>query len=283
MNKKKILALTLSMMLVLPTTAFAKGNDKANENGKPAQQEVQNKKTEEKAKTPTTKAAVAAEENKNKGEDKKQEAQENKSKGEEKKQEAQQNKDAKKEQIAQFKTAMKAKHDQMKQLREQTVALKKQVEQKKEQLSSIIADLESGKKTLSDDMLNSLLALSQNLLTDTEKVKETAEIKTDVENTEAKVKGADFNNALASMDKVIAKMQARLDALTKLNADLDAALKIANLAVVPAPTTGTTTDGSTQTTTPGTSTTTTDGTTAPAATTTDSTTTPATTTTNTTN
>ncbi|GLC29418.1 Atg14 domain-containing protein [Clostridium omnivorum] len=260
MNKKKILALTLSVLLLLPSTAFAKGKDNSEGKGNSVKQEVQNKKSEDKTNVQNTSASTNA--------------QQNKGKGEEHKQEAQEKKDAKKEQIAQFKTDMKAKHEQMKQLRTQTIALRKQVEQKKEQLSSIIADLESGKKTLSEEMLNSLLALSQNLLTDTEKVKETAEINTEVSNTEQKVKGADFNNALASMDKVIAKMQSRLDALNKLNADLDAALKIANMAVAPAPTTGT---GSTDTSTTTTGSTTTD-TTAPTGSSTTNTTTTTTTT-----
>lgn len=250
MNKKKILALTLSVLLLLPSTAFAKGKDSAEGKGNPAKQEVQNKKSEEKkneTRTITTNQDKDSEHKKDADQDEK---------DNEHKKEAQEKKDAKKEQIAQFKTDMKAKHEQMKQLRTQTIALRKQVEQKKEQLSSIIADLESGKKTLSEDLLNSLLALSQNLLTDTEKVKETAEINTEVSTTEQNVKGADFNNALASMDKVIAKMQARLDALNKLNADLDAALKTANMAVAPAPSTGT---GSTDTSTTTTTTTTTSG------------------------
>jgi ABC-type transporter Mla subunit MlaD len=44
----------------------------------------------------------------------------------------------------------------------------------------------------------------------------------------------DFNNALASLDKVIAKFQARLDALKKLNTDLDEMLATAELAAAPA-------------------------------------------------
>lgn len=230
MNKKKILSLTLALVMILPTTSFAKGNDSSRKNGNVVKQEVQTIKNED---------------------DSKEEA---KIKGEEHKQEAEKNRTEKKKQIEEFKTAMRTKHEKMNELRTQTKDLRHQVKQKRDQLSTILNDIQSGKKTLSEDMLSSLLTLSQSLQADGEQIKATAKINTEVTDTEEKVKGLDFNNALASMDKVIAKMQARFDALNKLNSDLDASLKIANLAVAPAvetaPTTTTnTTDSPTETST----------------------------------
>jgi chromosome segregation ATPase len=212
MNNKRLLSLVLSVLIMLPTAVYAKEN-------KNVQAKPEDKKVVEQKKEIDPKAA-------------KPEASKN---GQEQKQDAQGKRDEKKEQIDAFKTSMKEKHTQMKTLREETIALRKEVAKKTEQLSSILADLQSGKKTISEEMLASLLASAQNLKADTEEIKETADLGTEAKDTQEKVKGADFNNALASMDKVIAKYQKRLDALKKLNIDLDKALQIANLAVAPAP------------------------------------------------
>jgi hypothetical protein len=201
MNKRKTLSLALSLLMLVPGTAYAK--ESKNAPGKPAnsQQVVELKKE----------------------------------KVQEHKQEAQQNKDEKKAQIDIFKTAMKDKQAEMKAKRQETIGLRKEVEQKTKELAVILSDLQSGKSTLSEDMLKALLAAAENLKADEQTIKETAELSTEAKDTQAKVKGADFNNALVSMDKVIAKYQKRLDALKQLDADLDAALEIANQVTVPAP------------------------------------------------
>lgn len=216
MNNKRLLSLVLSALLMVPTAVYAKEN-------KNVQAKPDDKKVVEQKKEVDPKAA-------------KPEASKN---GQDQKQEAQEKKDDKKVQIEAFKTSMKTKHEQMKTLREETISLRKEVAKKTEQLSAILADLQSGRKTISEEMLASLLASAQNLKADTEEVKETAEIGTEAKDTQEKVKGADFSNALASMDKVIAKYQKRLDALKTLSADLDKALQIANLAAAPAPSTST--------------------------------------------
>lgn len=268
MNKKRIISLVLSVLVVLPATAYAKGNNSKDMSNK--SQQVQ------KFNDGTDKDQEKDQENENKGTTSNiiKDIQ-NAIKGKEHKDEAMQNKDAKKQQIEEFKTAMRAKHEQMTALRVQTKAQRTQIEQKKAQLEAIIEDLNSGKKTLSADMLASLLSAAQNIKLDATKVKATAEINNEVADTQAKVKGKDFNNALASMDKVIAKLQQRLDALKQLNADFDIALAIANQAVVPATTTTDTTTTQTvpTTTTTDTNTTTTVPTTVPTTTTTDSATT----------
>jgi chromosome segregation ATPase len=271
MNKKKILSLVLSILVVLPATAYAKGNNSSKEMSGKGQQVVQSSKENKQS------------DNENKDQEKDNDNEnDNKDavKAQEHKQEAAQNQADKKQQIQQFKTAMRAKHDQMADLRTQTKAVRSQVEQKREKLQAIIKDIEEGNKTLSPDMLKSLLDAAQNIKLDTKQVKAAAEISNEVADTQSKVNSKDFNNALASMDKVIARLQQRLAALKQLNSDLDAALAIANQAVVPAPASSTdststapataTTTGS-NTTAPTTSTTTTNSnTTAPTTTTTTS-------------
>ena len=130
---------------------------------------------------------------------------------------------------------MRAKHETMKQIRQQTIAVRQQVESKTAQLNSIIKDIGAGKKTLPTDMLNALISKSQNLNLDSIAVKATAEIKSEVSDAQDKTNKKDFNNALSSLDKVIAKLQDRLNALQQLNSDLDEVLAIANLATAPAP------------------------------------------------
>lgn len=218
MNGKKLLSLALALVICLPVTAFAQGNGKSENSQGKGQQTVQTDKTQ---KQPDVKAEDAKVGN---------------AAVNEHKQEAMQKKDDKKQQIEAFKTQMRDKHDQMKDLRDQAKVLKQEVQKKRAQLSSIVSDIISGKKTLTQDMLNQLLTIVQNLGKDTQEVGVTAEITGTISDTQAKVNKGDFNNALTSMDGVIAKLQARLDALTKLNADLDKALAIANLAAVPAPT-----------------------------------------------
>lgn len=254
MNKKKIISLALSVLIILPTTAFAKGHNDS--------KDMQSKGQQVSAKYSSDEKDAVNQDNES---DKDQEKDSNKGinniindikdamNGQQHNQDAAQNKDAKKQQIEQFKTAMRAKHDQMNALRVQIKAQRSQIDQKKEQLEAIVDDLKSGDKTLSPDMLSALLTAAQNLKLDVTEVKATTEINNEVATTQTEIKNKDFNNALASMDKVIAKLQKRLDALKQLNADLDTALAIANKAVAPAPATTTTT------TTTGTDTTTTTG------------------------
>lgn len=201
MKSRKVLSLALTFLMLSTTTAFAKGNNASKATGKP---EV------------------------------KVEQQDKSSKGQDKKQAAQTKKDEKKEQIAAFKTAMREKHAELKELQAQIKTVRQEVQQKKQQLTAIVEQLEAGKTTLPQDVVDSLLKAAQNLKLDVEDVNETAEVQSEVADTQDKVQKADFNNALASMDKVIAKFTARLNALKKLSADLDTALKLANLQTPPA-------------------------------------------------
>lgn len=197
MKKKKIMALILSVMLLLPTAAYAKGNNQKAGNDKAAVTEKKdNAKTQEK------------------------------------KSENQAKKDDKKAQIEAFKAQMKLKHETMKDLREKTKVVKMQVEAKKTELSAILEDIKSGKKALPQDLLDQLIAKADALKLDSEEVKASGNINKDVVDTQDKVKKQDFNNALASMDKVIGKMQTRLTALENLNKDLDDELAIARQATV---------------------------------------------------
>lgn len=190
MNRKKIIALVMSCMMLVPTAVYAKGNKNSSlNNGKNIAVEKV-KKNEEK-------------------------------------------REDKKAQVEAFKAQVKAKHETMKELRQQIKEERQEIEKKTAQLSQIIGDIKSGNKTLPQDVLNTLLSKSEELNSDSNQVKSTAEVNNDVNDAQSKVNKKDFNNALNSMDKVIAKMQARLDALKKLNADLDEVLKTASATTAP--------------------------------------------------
>lgn len=233
MKKQKLMALVLSVLLLMPTVAFAKGNPH-NET-----KEIKDKPkvvTEEKQKQQQTNNEVKKSEKK----------------ANEVKQNNEVKKDEKKQQIEAFKTQMKVKHETMKQIRQQTVELKKQIQVNKTELNSIMTDIKAGKKTLSEDMLNSLLLKADALKVDSNEVKATAGINKDAIDAQSKVNKKDFNNALSALDKVIVKLQGRLDALKKLNVDLNDALAIAKLATEPAsPTTPIPVDSTTPTLTEG--------------------------------
>lgn len=232
MSGRKILSLVLAVIIAMPVTAFAEGNGKSSGNsGKGKEQQ-----------TVQTSKVQSQPDNKDKGGNVKTEqdnVSSDKTKDNEHKQDAMQKKDEKQQQIETFKTEMRTKHDEMKDIREQTIALKKLIAQKRAQLAALAGDLEDGSKTLTEDMLNQLIGASQNILTDVEQVNATAEITDQVSDTQNKVNNGDFNNALTSMDGVIVKLLARLEALKQLDADLDKALEIANGATTPSPTTGT--------------------------------------------
>lgn len=191
MNKKALISLVLSIVLLTPTVGFAKGN-------------AQNATTK-------TKQTIS----------------------EVKKQINQTKKAEKKQQIADFKTEIKAKHATIQQIQQQTIEIKKQIQTKKAQLSSIISDIKTGKKTISADMLAELLSKADDIKNNIAKVKATSEMNKEVTDAQEKINKKDFNNALSSLDKVIAKFQSRLDALKKLNSAMDDALAIANNATVP--------------------------------------------------
>lgn len=235
MKNQKLLAIVLTGLLLLPTTAFAKGNPHSSNSGTTQtvnEQKAQPSQAQNKAGSNSSNSSKSQNSSKASGS----------TKGSEQKQENQANREAKKQEIENFKTQMKAKHETMKQIREQVIQLKQQAETKSEQLKSIMTEIDAGTKTLSDDMVTALLSKTDTIKSDSDALKNTAGINKNVSDTQDKVNKKDFNNALSSMDNVIARLQARLDALKKLNADLDDALSIANLAAEPAPSTTTTND-----------------------------------------
>ena len=225
MNKKKILAVILSVLLVMPISAYAKGNENNSVN---KEQKVVTESNQGKGATVKVLKEV--------------------------------NKDQKQQEIATFKIELKNKHETMTALRQQTIELKKQIEDEKTKLEGILEDIKSGAKTLPQDQLTLLLAKVSSLKTDAAVVKTTGIINKDAVDAQSKVQSKDFNNALASLDKVIAKFQARLAALQKLKSDLVDIMAIGSLATVPAteqvpeadsavnPTTTTTTSTDTATT-----------------------------------
>jgi Skp family chaperone for outer membrane proteins len=142
----------------------------------------------------------------------------------------------------------------MKQIRQQTISLKQQIASNTSQLTAIINDIETGKKTLPSDLLNTLLSDSQKLKSDINNVETTTGINQEVSNTQDEIDNKDFNNALSSLDKVISRLQSRLNTLSQLNTDLDAVLEIANQATTPAPASSTPTPTNSNTSSSGTST-----------------------------
>lgn len=228
MKKKKTIALILSVILLLPTAAYAKGNNQKSGNDKT---EVTSTERPSESKNTTVTSATKPAETEKKDNAK---AQEKKSENEAKKQD-------KKTQIEDFKASMKVKHETMKELKTKTIEVKKQVVAKKTELRAILEDIKSGKKVLPQDLLDALIAKADNLKLHSEEVKASGDINKEVVDTQEKVKKQDFNNALASMDKVIAKLQTRLTALENLNKDLDDTLVIARQAVASVDETKTTT------------------------------------------
>lgn len=212
MKKGKLLALVLSVVLLVPTAAYAKGNSKAQENSK-AKVVTEQKKENVKEKKNEVDKEVKKENN-----------------GAEKKQANEIKRDEKKEQIAAFKEAMKAKHETMKAIKQETIEIKRQIQDKKVKLEAILNDIKEGNKEISEENLKALLEKVESFKNHTKEVKATEDVNKNVEETQDKINKKDFNNALASLDKVIAKLQARLDALKQLNADIDAALALVNTA-----------------------------------------------------
>ncbi|HBM81582.1 MAG TPA: hypothetical protein DD426_12245 [Clostridiaceae bacterium] len=144
----------------------------------------------------------------------------------------------KKKQIEDFKNQIKAKHETMKQLQEKIKEQKQLLQQKKTELESILNDIKSGKKTLTSDMLSTLLSKAQILKTDINNIEGTASYKDLISDTQGKLNKKDFNNALSSLDKVIQRMSQRFNALVKLNLDLEDVLKVLRQAPATAPSTG---------------------------------------------
>ncbi len=200
--KNKIMAIVLTGVMLMPTLAYAKG-----------QNEAPKGKTEVKAQSQST--SLKTEENTK--------AQENKAK-------AQENKAENKAAIEEFKAQIKAKHEIMKANTQKSIALKKQISSKKQEIALILADIKAGKKTLSPEQLDLLTAKADIVKETVATVKTLPTINPDVDNTQQKIKGKNFEAALSSLDKVIAKQEARYAKLVELNTNMDALLAIARQA-----------------------------------------------------
>lgn len=217
MKNKKVIAIVLTALLLIPTTAFAKGpKEKDNGNGNGKGTKVETPKEKDKGKS----------DNGDKG----------------KKDNTGKNDDKKAEHDA-FKTQLKEKLAIMKENTKKSVELKKQIEIKGEEIAAILKDIQDGKKTLTTEQMDALLAQSEIVKADVEALNNYKYIKSDVNETEENVKGKKYEGALAALDRVIAKQQGRIVVLEKLNSDLGALLDIAKQAQVPAATPGDTQNG----------------------------------------
>ncbi|MBC8063137.1 MAG: hypothetical protein H7Y18_21095 [Clostridiaceae bacterium] len=196
--KSKIIALVLTGMMLMPTIAFAEGQNDITDAKSQVHSQFDNKtvKIEDKVKqleikgkglknNPATEAFISE---------------------------------------------LKAKHEIMKANTKKSIELKKQISAKKQELKSILADIKAGKKTLSAEQLQVLTSKSKALKDNIEKIKNLPGISSEAKTTQENIRGKKFEVALASLDKVIAKQEARYAKLVELNATMDTLLTIARQA-----------------------------------------------------
>lgn len=200
--RNKIIALVLTGIMLMPTVSYAKGQ-KENPNAKSkakVETQVKNAKAASKVKQ---KSVTKAKNTK---------AKENKAV------------------IAQFKAQIKAKHEIMKANTKKLVELRKQINAKKEELSSILDAIKAGTKTLAPDQLELLISKADIVKENADEIKTLPTVDSDIENTQKDINGKKFQAALSSLDKVIAKQEAKYAKLVELNNSLDALLAIARQA-----------------------------------------------------
>ena len=220
--KSKIIAILLTGMMLMPTVAYAKDKNETSKEKPQVHTRIQEKVANVEGKYKKTKDTIEKIETKINRTTKKLET-----------------KDKVKEINAAtetLKTELKAKHEIMKANTLKINELKKQIKAKKQELTSILSDIKAGKKTLSADQLE-LLTSKIKILKETAKALKTLpRIDSDVELTQKHIKGKNFETALASLDKVIAKQEARYAKLVELNTNIDSLLAIARQAqpLVPA-------------------------------------------------
>lgn len=202
--RNKIIALVLTGMILMPTVSYAKGQNE-NPNAK-SKAKVEAKVKNAKAKTTSKVKQKSVTKTKNT--------------------KAKENKTA----IAQFKAQIKAKHEIMKANTKKLVELRKQINAKKEELSSILDAIKAGTKTLAPDQLELLISKADIVKENADEIKALPTVNSDVENTQKDINGKKFQAALSSLDKVIAKQEAKYAKLVQLNNSLDALLAIARQA-----------------------------------------------------
>ena len=220
--KSKIIAILLTGMMLMPTVAYAKDKNETSKEKPQVHTRIQEKVANVEGKYKKTKDTIEKIETKINRTTKKLET-----------------KDKVKEINAAtetLKTELKAKHEIMKANTLKINELKKQIKAKKQELTSILSDIKAGKKTLSADQLELLTSKVKALKETAKALKTLPRIDSDVELTQKHIKGKNFETALASLDKVIAKQEARYAKLVELNTNIDSLLAIARQAqpLVPA-------------------------------------------------
>ena len=221
--KSKIIAILLTGMMLMPTVAYAKDKNETSKDKPQVHTSIQEKIANVEGKSKKTKDTIEKIETKINRTTKKLET-----------------KDKVKEINAAteaLKTELKAKHEIMKANTLKINELKKQIKAKKQELTSILSDIKAGKKTLSADQLELLTSKVKALKETAKALKTLPRIDSDVELTQKHIKGKNFETALASLDKVIAKQEARYAKLVELNTNIDSLLVIARQAQPVVPTT----------------------------------------------
>lgn len=201
--KKRIIAILITMILLVPTTVYAKNtnnNGKGNDN-----------------------MNTTTEQNKEKGSPNSNDNTEKKNQNKDRVAENKTNQE-------QFKTSLKAKHSIMKENISKTNSLKKEISSEKQELAKILEEIKAGSKTLNSDDFNLLITKSASLRESVSTIQNLPEINSDVKSAGSDIKIGKYETALASLDKVIANQEDRYAKLLSLKSTLDDLLAIAKQA-----------------------------------------------------
>jgi hypothetical protein len=231
MRKNRIMAIVMTVVVLTPSAAYARGNEKAQEAKERTKPVIEQKSTVEKN-SPVP--AAKAEQERNGAQQMKNGVQSKKIEAQTKSVEAQEKASEKKEAVQNFRKAMQEKREEIKKLTAESSALRREIGKKREELEAILEELIAGTKTLSDELLAQLIDEASDLKEIGDIVKSLNSINDEVVAAEDKIKEKNFDSALASLDRVIAKQQQRLEALKELNKSIDRLLEIARQAQVPA-------------------------------------------------
>ena len=126
-----------------------------------------------------------------------------------------------------FKLEMKANKETIKQNNEDLQAVRKEIVSKKQEINKILEGLIENKKVIPSDLLAAIKAQQAVIKADLQAVN-SGKGSLDKASKEAveQVKGNNAEGVVKGLDNVIAKQEARLAALKKLNGDLDVLVKL---------------------------------------------------------
>lgn len=226
--KKKMIAIIISALMLIPTAVFAEGN--SDDSQTETKTQVTQQETATKSQDQDNKETSESKDNQQDSNKVTTDSKENKqgatAESKENNSEVQENNEG----DQQYENEVNSENDNVQADTNQSSDLQDQISTEKEKLNVILNDIQDGKKTLTQEQLDLIVSKAETINKSVDKVNSFKGLNTAIDAVQASADNHKYKTAASSLKDVTSKLKARNAALAELNNNLKDILNIANQA-----------------------------------------------------